>query len=140
MQVVYFVITFIEIILTIVAVYCILKATRALDCANYNIKRNIREFDEIFNLIVNILNFSSKIFEVYDKYKDSIKEFKNVTNAFLTIKKLIDTYAFLSSLAAIKKLSLILVLKKLLFKKRWFNFQLVIIIAFLCIFSLSEII
>ena len=118
MQVVYFVISFIEIILTCVVAYYLIKTTRTIDAINSTVSYKIKKLDQMFDLIAIILDYSAKAFKIYGEYKNSIKEFKSVLNAFLTVKKLIDTYSFLSSLAAIKKLSFILVLKKLLFKKR----------------------
>lgn len=117
MQVVYFLISFVEVILTIALVFYLIKATKTLDAINFTMNYKIKKFNDFYDLITKILNFSALSFQVYKKYKGSIKEFKNIANAFLTIKKIIDTYALLSSLATVKKLSFLLVLKKLLFKK-----------------------
>lgn len=118
MQVVYFLISFVEVILTIALVFYLIKATKRLDAINCNLNYKIKKFENLYELIAQILNFTALSFQVYEKYKGSIKEFKNVANALLSVKKIIDTYAFLLSLTTIKKLGFLLFLKKLIFKKK----------------------
>ena len=117
MQVVYFLISLIEIILTFIIVSLLRKGTRAIKNANIKVNSNIKKFEDIYEIITKILNLSAKFFDFYKNYKASIKEINHLFKAIISVKKIIDTYSFLSSITTIKKLGFLIFLKKMIFKK-----------------------
>ncbi len=116
MQFVYFVISCIIIVLTAFIVLRLIEAEKGLNCA---LSRFNEEFDtgyKNFKTISEIIRLCAKMSVVCKDCKDSLKELKKIIRALLPIKKLIDIYNLMSGFKTAKKISLFLIIKKLLFK------------------------
>ena len=116
MQVVYFVISFIEIILTAFAVYFLIKADKAILNFNRVLDENFDFVYKKFQKIGETLHFFAKMFDVYENYKDTVKEFKNLLKAFKSVKRIINIYNLITGIKTVKNLGFIFFLKKILFK------------------------
>lgn len=114
MEVVYFVISVIEIILTVYLVFILKKAEMKVEGYSAEFEKSFNIFLKNFRLYAKTLKITSKIARTYKTYLKKTKDFKKLINSIKGIKGIISAVDFIKGKRN-KKFNIFRVLRKIIF-------------------------